>query len=96
LNKIRASWLFQRQVQFAELGTTTVTPDNAQTINSLAKELLHFSPEASVVQKLIDSALLLGNTEEAAYFAQRYQAAFPQDYAVWRRAQSSNPGHKAP
>ena len=93
LSKIRPSWLFQRQVQFAELGTTPVTADNAQRINALAKEVLHFSPEASVVQKLIDSAMLLGHEEEAAYYAKRFQAAYPQEYAAWtlRCAHKGNP-----
>jgi hypothetical protein len=93
LNKIRSSWLFQRQVQFAELGTTPVTADNALHINTLAKEMLHFSPEASVVQKLVDSAMLLGQGEEADFYAKRFQAAYPQEYAAWtlRCAHKGNP-----
>lgn len=83
LNKIRASLLFQRQVQFAELGTMSVTVENARYINALAKEMMHFSPEASVVQKVVDSAKLLGQEEEVAYYVKRFQAAYPQEYAAW-------------
>jgi hypothetical protein len=36
-----------------------------------------------VAQKLIDSATLLGRSEEARFFAERYQAAFPQSYQDW-------------
>ena len=83
LEKIRPSWLFAEQVQFAELGITPLTPDNAQHLHALAKDMLHFSPEASVVAKVIDSARLLGRDEEVAYFKRRFQAAYPQEYAAW-------------
>jgi hypothetical protein len=85
LNKIRGSWLFQNQVQFAELTTTTLTPENAAQINAMAKQLLHFSPEARVVEKLIDSAVMLGRDEEALYYLQRFKAAFPEAHARWSK-----------
>jgi O-antigen ligase len=81
LQKIKNSWLFQDQVQFAELTMASVTPQNASLINAQAHRLLHFSPEAKVVQKLIDSALLLGKADEAAFFEARLQAAFPAEPA---------------
>jgi O-antigen ligase len=77
LRKIQDSWLFQNQVQFAELNVTPLTKDNAEHINALAKEVLHFSPEPSVVKKLIESATLLGHDQEAAFYLQRFKAAFP-------------------
>ena len=83
LAKIQGSWLFQHQVRFAELTTTPLTPDNASKINALALELLHFSPEARVAEKVIDSARLLGRLDEARYFEARYRAAFPQEHAKW-------------
>jgi hypothetical protein len=83
LNKVRDSWLFQRQVQFAELYITPLKADNAQHINGLAKELLHYSPEPRVVRKVIHSALLLGRQDEAEYYSKRFKAAFPQEYASW-------------
>jgi len=84
LNKISNTWLFQNQVKFAELGITPLAPSNAEHINALAKEMLHFSPEASVLVKVIDSALLLGQAEEAAFYETRFQIAYPQEYAVWK------------
>jgi O-antigen ligase len=81
--KVKGTWLFARQVRFAELTTTEVTPDNAAMINAMAHELLHFSPEARVVEKLIESAELLGRDEEVQVFLARYQAAFPAAHAVW-------------
>jgi O-antigen ligase len=85
LNKIRGSWLFQNQVQFADLTTTTLTPENAAQINAMAHQLLHFSPEARVVEKLIDSAVMLGRDEEALYYLQRFKAAFPEAHARWSK-----------
>ena len=83
LDKIRGSWLFQNQVAFAELTITPLTPANAAYLHALATELLHFSPESRVIEKVIESALLLGQDREAQFHMLRYQAAFPQDYARW-------------
>ncbi len=82
-DKVKDSWLFQNQIKFAELTTTAVTQDNASHLNEIAHELLHFSPEAKVAIKLIESAMLLGHDQEAKYFLLRLQAAFPADYAKW-------------
>lgn len=84
LAKVRDSWLFRNQVRFAELTLTRVTPENAASINRSAHALLHFSPEARVVEKLVDSALLLGRREEAVLFMRRMRTAYPEDYAHWR------------
>jgi hypothetical protein len=83
--KIRASRLFRNQVRFAELTTTELAPDNALHVNALAKEMLHFSPEVRVVEKLVDSALMLGREQEAAFYLARYRAAFPTEYAAWQQ-----------
>jgi hypothetical protein len=96
VDKTRDSWLFADQVKFAELGVTPLTRDNAAHIQALALDMLHFSPEQRVVEKLIDSALLLGHTDEARFFEQRYQAAFPTDYALWKQTQVSGPSDKTP
>ncbi|MCF8160758.1 MAG: Wzy polymerase domain-containing protein [Polaromonas sp.] len=79
LEKTRHVLLFQDQVRFAELTITELTPANAARMNNLAKELLHFSPEARVVEIIIDSARLLGRETEADFYLARLQAAFPQD-----------------
>lgn len=86
LAKISDSYLFRNQVRFAALTLTRVTPANAQSINQAAHDLLHFSPEARVVNKLIDSALILDRQEEAALYMRRYRIAYPKDYARWRAA----------
>ena len=89
LEKIRGSWLFQNHVQFAELTTTVVSPENATYVHAQAQRLLHFSPEARVIEKLVDSALLLGLTDEAAFFKRRFQVAFPEAFAQWQARNAS-------
>ena len=93
LDKLRGSWLFSNQVQFAELTTTSTTADNSVQVLEQALQLLHFSPEPRVIEKLIESAVLLGRDDEAAYFLVRYRAAFPEAHARWAAESSS---HKAP
>ena len=83
LNKIRSSWLFADQVQFAELLITPLTTANAEWTLSSAKQLLHYSPEPRVVEKLIESAVLLGEDDDALAYLARYKAAFPKEHALW-------------
>ena len=83
LDKVRDSWLFAGQVRFAELTTTPLTAENAAQLHALATDSLHFSPEPRVIEKLIESAVLLGRDEEALFYLQRYQAAFAESHARW-------------
>ncbi len=83
--QLRDTWLFSDQVDFAELAVTPVTPVNAARILPLATDLLHFSPEPMVVQKLLQSAQMLGKDDEVVFYALRLQAAFPDAYAQWAK-----------
>ncbi len=71
LHHAKQSWLFKNQADFAELTTQTVTTDNAAQLYPEALRLMHYSPEARVVQRAIDSARLLGHDEQAQVLAQR-------------------------
>lgn len=84
MDKVRGTWLFQNPVQFAELTTTPLAADNAGHLHALAQQLLHFSPEPRVVEKLIESAVMLGQEDVAEYYLQRYKAAFPKEHALWK------------
>jgi O-antigen ligase len=86
LEKIRSSWVFHGQVQFAELTITPLTPENAAVINAQARSIMHFSPEAKVVEKVIQSARMLDLEDEAQYYELRYRAAFPVAYQRWRQS----------
>ena len=83
LNKARSSWLFAEQIQFAELLITPLTPANSVWTFNTAKALLHYSPEARVVEKLIESAVMLGRDDEALLYLARFRAAFPKAHALW-------------
>jgi len=87
LEKIRGSWLFRDQVRFAEFTITPLTQNNAEQLHAMGLQLLHFSPEARVVEKLIECAVMLGRDEEARFYLGRYKDAYPQEHARWAAAQ---------
>ncbi|NVM89223.1 O-antigen ligase [Variovorax sp. SG517] len=98
LAKVRETWLFARQAEFAQLTLTTVTPVNAAEMHSLAQRVIHFSPEPRVIVKLIESAELLGRESEAQAQAQaeRFSDAFPQEFARWLKEADRDPQLAAP
>lgn len=71
LHHAKQSWLFKNQADFAEVTTQTVTADNAAELYPQALRLMHYSPEARVVQRVIDSGKLLGHDKEAQKLAER-------------------------
>jgi hypothetical protein len=89
MTELHRSWLFRTQVRFAELTITPLTRANARWTYDTASEMLHYSPEPRVIEKLIESASLLGLHDVALAHAARFRAAFPQDYQAWAQAQKS-------
>jgi hypothetical protein len=87
LEHVRRSWLFAGQAGFAELTLASVTRQNAARLEGLAHEMLHYSPEPRVIERVIESETLLGRSDEAVVDLARYRAAFPGDYQAWRSAQ---------
>jgi O-antigen ligase len=73
LHHAKQSWLFKNQADFAELTTQTITADNAAEIYPKAVRLMHYSPEARVVQRVIDSAKLLGHDGQAQILTERLE-----------------------
>ena len=90
LAKIRNSWLFADQVRFAELMITPLSPANAAWTFSTATALLHYSPESRVVEKLIESAVMLGRDDEAMAYLARYRVAFPKEHTLWAKANATS------
>jgi O-antigen ligase len=90
LPKIRKSWLFRNQASFAELTITPLTQDNAQWTFDTAAALLHYSPEPRVIEKLIESAIVLGRNDEALLHLARFRAAFPQAYSTWSETRAGS------
>ena len=70
----KQSVLFRNQAEFAELTLQNVTASNAQAVYDQAQRVVHYSPEPRVVQRLIDSAKLLGHDDEADHWAVRLAA----------------------
>ena len=93
LEKIRGTWLFRDQYNFAVLTLTPLTQANASAQNAMAHALLHYSPEAAVVEKIIESAMVLKREDEALFFLKRYQAAYPKQHEAWVKAQGLTPAH---
>ena len=73
LHHAKQSWLFKNQADFAELTTQTITADNAGEFYPQALRLMHYSPEARVVQRVIDSAKLLGHDAQAQTLTERLE-----------------------
>lgn len=91
LPKIRGSWLFRDQVRFAELTITPLTRENAQWTFDTARALLHYSPEPRIIEKVIESAVMLGRDDEALIHLARYRAAFPVEHARWAQEAAAAP-----
>ena len=90
LGKISDTVLFRNQFLFAELGLTPLVKSNAQWTYDTATALLPYSPEPRVIEKVIESATMLGREDEAVLHLARYRAAFPAECAVWLRAHRDN------
>ena len=78
-------------MQFAELTTTPLDRSNAQWTFDTASALLHYSPEPRIIEKVIESAVMLGRDEEAMAHLARYRAAFPKEHAAWARGNARMP-----
>ena len=77
------SWLFGDQVRFAMLSTTPPAAAHARAGLGMAQDLLHFSPEPRVIERVVEYASLLGQDDLVAAHMLRYRAAFPEEFAVW-------------
>ncbi len=73
LHHAKQSWLFKNQADFAELTTQAVTADNAADVHAQGLRLMHYSPEARVVQRVIDSGKLLGHDVQAQMLTERLE-----------------------
>uniref|UniRef100_UPI00184E8E03 PglL family O-oligosaccharyltransferase n=1 Tax=Ramlibacter sp. TaxID=1917967 RepID=UPI00184E8E03 len=86
MSNVRDARLFRDQVVFAELTTTPLTRENADELHKLALEVVHFSPEPKVIEKVIESALMLHLDAEVEAYVTRYRIAFPEEYRAWAEA----------
>ncbi len=95
LQHAQGSWFFQGHARFAQLALSPLTAENADEQLQLARQLLHHSPEPLVIERLLDSAKMLGDVQILSLHSQRYQAAYPAPYALWlerqHRQESTSP-----
>lgn len=96
LARLGGAWLFRSQVQFAELTLTPLTRANADWTYRRAQQLLHYSPEPRVIEKLIESEMLLRRDRDLPLQLARYRAAFPDAYQAWIASQrpGRDPGQR--
>jgi hypothetical protein len=87
LRHAQASWFFRGHADFANLTLTPLRADNATEQLRMAEALLHYSPEPVVIERLLDSAALLGDQARLELHSRRYQAAYPQQHAQWLQRQ---------
>ena len=80
---VGGSVLFGDQVRFAMLSTTPPAAAHARAGLGMAQDLLHFSPEPRVIERVVEYASLLGQDDLVAAHMLRYRAAFPEEFAVW-------------
>jgi hypothetical protein len=83
LQVAQRAWLFRGTALFAQVTTTPVQEGNARAMLEDSLRAMHTSPEPRVIEKLLDSAQLLG--EDALFEAHKkhFQRVYPQDYLAW-------------
>ena len=79
----RQTLLFGGAVRFAEVTTRPATRENAAWMLEAASRLLHYSPEPRVIERVIESATLLGRDDLALAQLARFKAAFPVEERRW-------------
>ena len=83
LGAAQKSVLFQSHAKFAELVITPLSRATAPRVLELSSELIHWSPEPRVIEKLIESSVMMGLDDLAAFHLKRYRVAYPQAHAQW-------------
>ena len=75
-------FLFVDEVAFSRLAVPLHSA-NAQEQYALAEDLLHYSPEPRVIERLLESAEFLGRSSALAFYKARYAQAFPERFIEW-------------
>jgi len=75
-------FLFVDEVAFSRLAIP-LHRANAQEQYALAEDLLHYSAEPRVIERLLESAEYLGRTQDVALYKARYAQAYPERFIEW-------------
>jgi O-antigen ligase len=84
LGAAQKSTLFQSHAKFAELVITPLSRETAPRVLQLSSEMVQWSPEPRVIEKLIESAVMMEAYDIALFHWRRYREAYPQAYANWK------------
>jgi O-antigen ligase len=92
LQVAQRAWLFRGTAVFAQVTTTPVNKGNARAMLEASLEAMHTSPEPRVIEKLLDSAQLLGEDLLFEAHQKHFKRVYPQAYLDWayRRQQKFN------
>ena len=74
----RQTWFFNSLVRFAMVTVFPVTPDNARAMLEASLATLHEAPEPRIIDKVIDSARLLGQNDLADWHQAQKQKVYGQ------------------
>jgi O-antigen ligase len=77
------SKIFATHVQFAQFSVTPLERGNALQMARVAQQMVQWSPEPFVIEKLIQSAAMAGADDVAIFHLARYKAAYPNAYKAW-------------
>jgi hypothetical protein len=83
LGAAKQSVLFQNHAKFAELQITPLTRESAARVLELSAELVRWSPEPRIIEKLIESSVMMGQDDLAAFHLKHYKLAYPAAHASW-------------
>lgn len=84
VDRIQSTWIFSDQAKFALLMSVKVVDENnAHAIYRLAHDMLHYSPEPRVIERLIEIASILNLDDDVNFYKLRYMAAYPEAYEKW-------------
>ena len=86
LGAAKKSVLFKSHAKFAELQITPLSRETAPRVLELSNELVRWSPEPRIIEKLIESATMMQQDELALFHLKRYKAAYPAAYTRFTSA----------
>ena len=75
-------FLFVNEVAFSRL-SMPVKNGRPEDQYAFAQQLLHYSAEPRVIERVLESAQRLGRADEVAFYKARYAQAFPERFIEW-------------
>lgn len=83
LKQANKTFLFKRELIYSQVRVSEVTAKSAPHLYLAALEAVRYSPDPEVIEKLIESAIILKNFEASDFHAKRYRQVYPADFDKW-------------